>query len=122
MVANTHTTPDINRMAHLAIDAASEKQATNVVLIDVRGVSMFTDYMVVLTAGSTRQLRALADDMAEAVETAGLKLHHREGTAESGWVLLDFGDIVAHVFSEEKRDFYRMEQVWRAGKELVRIQ
>ena len=60
--------------------------------------------------------------MAEAVETAGLKLHHREGTPESGWVLLDFGDIVAHVFSEEKRDFYRLEQVWRAGKELVRIQ
>ncbi len=85
-------------------------------------MSGFTDYMVVLSVGSERQLRAITDDLAEAVEEAGLRLHHREGTAESGWVLLDFGDAVVHVFSEEQRDFYRLEQVWRAGKELVRIQ
>ena len=108
--------------ARHAIDVASDKQASNIVLLDVRGVSGFTDYMVVLSVGSERQLRAMADDLSEAVEKAGLRLHHREGTAESGWVLLDFGDAVVHVFSEEQRDFYRLEQVWRAGKELVRIQ
>ena len=67
-------------------------------------------------------MNALAEDLIESVEKAGPPLHHREGSAESGWVLLDFGDVVVHVFSEEQRDFYRLEQVWRAGRELVRIQ
>ena len=118
----TTTGRDAAAAARRAIDTASDKQASDAVLIDVRGVSGFTDYLVVLSANSERHLRSLADDLAEAVERAGLPLHHREGTAESGWVLLDFGDVVAHVFSEEQRAYYRLEQVWRAGKELVRIQ
>ncbi len=113
---------DAGSAARRAVDVASDKQASNIVLLDVRGVSGFTDYMVVLSAGSERQLRAVADDLTDAVEKAGLGLHHREGTSESGWALLDFGDLVVHVFSEEQRDFYRLEQVWRAGKELVRVQ
>lgn len=113
---------DAGAAARRAVDAASDKQASAVALLDVRGVSAFTDYMVVLTAGSVRQLNALADDLTETVESAGLRANHREGTAESGWVLLDFGDVVIHLFSEEQRAFYRLEQVWREGKELVRIQ
>lgn len=122
MANRSTTTADAGAAARRAIDAASDKQASDVVLLDVRGVCGFTDYMVVLTAGSVRQLRILAEDLALAVEQAGLAPHHREGTAESGWVLLDFGDLVVHVFSEEQRAFYRIEQVWRAGKELVRLQ
>ena len=113
--------PDAGAAARKAVDAASDKQGSNIVLIDVRGVSAFADYMVILTAGSVRQLEALAGDLVETVEKAGLPLHHREGAAESGWVLLDFGDVVLHVFSEEQRAFYRLEQVWRAGREMVRI-
>ena len=108
--------------AHHAVEIASDKQGTDIVLLDVRGVSGFSDYMVIMNAGSTRQLNALADDMTEAVEQAGLKLHHREGTPDSGWVLLDFADVLVHVFSEEQRRFYRLEQVWRSGKQLVRVQ
>lgn len=113
---------DAGAAARKAVDAASDKQASAVALLNVRGVSAFTDYMVVLTAGSVRQLNALANDLTETVESAGLRVNHREGTAESGWVLLDFGDVVIHLFSEEQRAFYRLEQVWREGKELVRIQ
>ncbi len=113
---------DAGAAAREAVDAASDKQASAVALLDVRGVSAFTDYMVVLTAGSVRQLNALAGDLTQTVEAAGLRVNHREGTAESGWVLLDFGDVVIHLFSEEQRAFYRLEQVWREGKELVRIQ
>ncbi len=113
---------DAGAAARKAIDAASDKQASAVVLLDVRGVSAFTDYMVVLTAGSVRQLNALADDLTETVAAAGLRVNHREGAPESGWVLLDFGAVVIHLFSEEQRAFYRLEQVWREGKELVRIQ
>ena len=122
MATQQSTSADAGAAARRAVDAASDKQGANIVLLDVRGVSAFADYMVVLTAGSVRQLNALADDLIEAVEKARLRLHHREGSAESGWVLLDFGDVVVHVFSEEQRDFYRLEQVWRAGRELVRIQ
>ncbi len=122
MASHQGTPAEAGTAARRAVDAASDKQGSNIVLLDVRGVSAFADYMVVLTAGSVRQLNALADDLVEAVEKAGLRLHHREGSAESGWVLLDFGDVVVHVFSEEQRDFYRLEQVWRAGRELVRIQ
>lgn len=113
---------DAGAAARKAVDAASDKQASAVALLDVRGVSAFTDYMIVLTAGSVRQLNALAGDLTQTVEAAGLRVNHREGTAESGWVLLDFGDVVIHLFSEEQRAFYRLEQVWREGKELVRIQ
>ncbi len=122
MATQQSTPPDAGAAARTAVDAASDKQGSNIVLLDVRGVSAFADYMVVLTAGSVRQLNALSEDLIEAVEKAGPALHHREGSAESGWVLLDFGDVVVHVFSEEQRDFYRLEQVWRAGRELVRIQ
>ena len=122
MATQQSTPADAGAAARRAVDAASDKQGADIVLLDVRGVSGFADYMVVLTAGSVRQLNALAEDLVEAVEQAGPSLHHREGSAESGWVLLDFGDVVVHVFSEEQRDFYRLEQVWRAGRELVRIQ
>ncbi len=122
MATQQSTPPDAGAAARTAVDAASDKQGSNIVLLDVRGVSAFADYMVVLTAGSVRQLNALSEDLIETVEKAGPSLHHREGSAESGWVLLDFGDVVVHVFSEEQRDFYRLEQVWRAGRELVRIQ
>ena len=122
MATQQSTSADAGAAARRAVDAASDKQGANIVLLDVRGVSAFADYMVVLTAGSVRQLNALAEDLIEAVEKARFRLHHREGSAESGWVLLDFGDVVVHVFSEEQRDFYRLEQVWRAGRELVRIQ
>ena len=116
------TPADAGAAARRAIDVASDKQAADVVLLDVRGVCGFTDYMVVLTAGSVRQLRTLAEDLAHAIKGTGLAPHHQEGTAESGWVLLDFGDLIVHLFSEAQRDFYRIEQVWRAGRELVRLQ
>jgi ribosome-associated protein len=108
--------------AHHAVEVASDKQGTDIVLLDVREVSGFADYMVIMSTASARQLNALADDMTDAVKEAGLKLHHREGTPHSGWVLLDFADVLVHLFSEEQRGFYRLEQVWKSGKQLVRIQ
>ncbi|MDA1035829.1 MAG: ribosome silencing factor, partial [Chloroflexi bacterium] len=92
------------------------------VLLDVHEISGFTDFMVVMSVGSARQLSAVASELEDAIVKAGLRMHHREGTGESGWVLLDFGDMVLHVFSEEQREFYKLEQVWAAAKQVVRIQ
>jgi ribosome-associated protein len=108
--------------ARAAVEAASDRQATDVVLLDVRGAVSFADYVVVMSAGSARQSGALADAVEEAVERTGLKRLRREGTNESGWVLLDFVDVVVHILSEEQRAHYRLEQVWKQAKPLLRIQ
>lgn len=107
--------------ARRAVDVAANRQAADVVLLDVRGVSAFNDYMVIMSADNRRQLTALVAELERVVHAAGLRLHHLEGTAESGWVLLDFSDVIVHVFSEEQRAYYRLEQVWREAKTLVTI-
>ena len=108
--------------ARLAVDVASDRQATDILLLDVREVTVFADFMIIMTGGSVRQLNALASELDERLSKVGLKLHHREGTAESGWVLLDFADIVIHIFSVEQRDYYKLDQVWKAARQVVRIQ
>jgi ribosome-associated protein len=115
-------TIDANKAAHLAVEVASDRQATDIVLLDVHAISGFTDYMVIMSVGSVRQLDAVADAVIEEIEGAGLRMHHREGKPDSGWVLVDFGDLVLHVFSEEQREHYRLEQVWAPAKQVVRIQ
>ncbi|MBM3939588.1 MAG: ribosome silencing factor [SAR202 cluster bacterium] len=109
-------------LARAAVDTASDKQATDIVLLDVQPATSFTDYLVIMSAGSQRQLVAVADDVEYALKQKGVTPHHREGSADSGWVLLDYVDVVIHVFSEEQRDFYRLEQIWKQAKPLVRIQ
>lgn len=113
---------DIGAAAREAVGVASDKQAVDIVLLDVRDVSAFADYMVILSATNVRQVNALAKDLAEAVEDRGLPLHHREGSGDSGWVLLDFADVVVHIFSEAQRSFYRLEEVWSKGKTVLHIQ
>ncbi len=116
------TALDIASIARNAIELASDKQAQNIVLLDVKDISSFTDYMIMLSGSSTRQVQSLGNDIAEKIKKDGLRLHHQEGSSNSGWVLLDFGDIVVNVFSEEQRNFYKLEEVWRTGRELIRIQ
>jgi len=111
-----------NKAAHLAVDVASDRQATDIVLLDVHAISGFTDFMVIMSVNSVRQLDAVADTLIEEIEKAGLTIHHREGKPDSGWVLVDFGDLVLHVFSEEQREHYRLEQVWALAKQVVRVQ
>lgn len=113
---------DTLEAARAAIDVASDRQASNIVLLDVAEVSGFADYLVIMSADNARQIDALAEEMDYALERQDHALHHREGGTDSGWVLLDFGNLVVHIFSEEQRDFYRLDQLWSSGKQLVRIQ
>jgi ribosome-associated protein len=75
-----------------------------------------------MTAGSQRQMEALSEDVVGILKRTGVSLYHREGNTSSGWLLLDFGDLVIHVFAPEQRAFYRLEELWSTGKELIRIQ
>lgn len=95
------------------INYLDEKQAEDVLGLDVQGINSETDYILICTGRNKRHLQALAKDLEEIVEKLGLALRAREGRAESGWVLLDFNDLIIHLFDEERRQFYSLERLWK---------
>lgn len=101
------------------VDELADRQAEGIVLLDIGGVAGFTDYFVIASATSSRQFEALG----EAVERgAGNRTHRREGSAEAGWQLFDFGDVVVHLFGREERAYYNLEGLWSAGRQLLRVE
>jgi ribosome-associated protein len=96
--------------ARRAAAAADAKRAEDIVILDLRGQTLVTDYFVICTGTSRVQLRAIVDAIVEALDAPGPPL--REGDEESQWVLLDYGDVVVHVFGPETRAFYRLERLW----------
>ena len=110
-------------LAHRVVDIASDLQAEDIVLLDIRGQAIFADYFVIMTAGTDRQARALREDMVRRLKLSGVNLNNREGgRGDSGWVLLDFGDVIVHIFGQEQRDYYRLEGLWSKAPQVVRIQ
>ena len=95
-----------------AIRWALEKQALDPVLMDVRGLCSYTDYLLVLGGRSSRQVRAVAEAILRGMRKDGYKPYGQEGLDEARWVLLDFGDVVIHTFHEDLRDFYDLEGLW----------
>ena len=118
----TKSIPRSADTARHAVDVASDKLASDIVMLDLRGVADFTDFFVVLTVESSRQMDSVAQDIESAVEDLGARLHHREGTPHSGWVLLDFSDVIVHLFRPDSREFYDIEDAWSEATEIVRIQ
>ena len=108
--------------AHKAVEVASDKQATDILMLDIRNVTGFADFFVIMTAESRRQMEALSEDVQGVLKGSGASLHHREGNVVSGWLLLDFGDLIVHMFGPEEREFYQLEELWATGQEMVRIQ
>jgi ribosome-associated protein len=93
------------------------------VLLDLRKLSPYVDYFIVCTGTSERQLRAIADGIEEhLLGTGSAKPRRREGTAESGWILLDFVDAIVHIFSSSQRKYYQLEQLWKEAPIVVKIQ
>jgi ribosome-associated protein len=109
-------------VARRVVEAASEKLASDVVLLDVREVCGFASYFVVCSGESERQIRAIYDEIEKALKKEGLLPHHREGEIDSGWLLLDFGEVIVHIFAPEERDFYRLEELWSQATPVVHIQ
>jgi ribosome-associated protein len=102
----------------VAIAAAQEKQAADVILLDLEGLGAFTDYFVVCTGFSARQVEAIGDEIEQQLERNGSRLLHREGKGGSDWMLLDFGGLIVHVFTERARHFYDLERLWRAARRI----
>ena len=97
---------------------ADEKQATDVVLLDMRGLVGYTDYLVLATARNERLAKAIADDARLQLKAEGLLPARAEGEREARWILLDYLDAVLHVFVPETRDLYRLEQLWGEAPKL----
>ncbi len=110
-------------LAHHVVDVLADRQAADVVLLDLTALSAFTDYFVVATIDNARQMRAVLDALdRELVDVLPKSQAREEGSIESGWVLLDIGDIVVHLFSLERRAYYNLEGLWSSAQEVVRIQ
>lgn len=103
------------------MDVLTEHLALDLALIDVSKASSFTDYFVIATVQSPLQFRALTDYLDKALTPEGHELRRHEGTPESGWVLLDFADLIVHLFTPEKRQFYRLEELWGKQGQVVRF-
>lgn len=104
--------PVAERTVRRAAQAALEKKASDLVVLDVHAISSVTDYFLVCSGRSATHVRTIADGIREALKAEGVRPLHAEGTPESGWVLLDYGDVLAHVFLEETRDYYALERLW----------
>ena len=108
-------------VARLAVDVAADKLASDIVMLDLRELTAFADYFVVMTADSARQIEALEEDLSAAMKESSVARHHREGTPASGWVLLDFAGVVIHIFGPEERRFFGLERLWSRAPQVVRI-
>ena len=91
-------------------------------MLDIRELADFAEYFVICSGTSDRMLNALSDDVIEEVRKQYQLKGKIEGRAEEGWILIDYGDIVVHLFSPDRRDYYRLEELWSRGKVLLRLQ
>ena len=112
---------DSTEVTRLVVDVATEKLAEDIVMLDLREIAPFADYFVIMSAGSPRQIEALEEDISGALKEQGVTRFHREGTPASGWVLLDFSDVIVHIFGPEEREFYGIERLWARAPQVVRV-
>jgi len=109
-------------VARRVVEAASDKQAADIVLLDARGVCSFADYFVMCSGDSDRQIKAIYDEVGHTLKREGILPHHHEGTVDSGWLLLDYGDVIVHIFAPFEREYYQLDELWSQAIPVVRIQ
>lgn len=108
-------------MAQKIVDELSERQAQDITMVDISKVAGFADRFVIATTPSVRQMNAVIDALDETLGKAGVHIRRREGSPDSGWVLLDFSDVVVHLFGPEERAFYNLEELWGKSAPVVRF-
>lgn len=109
---------DSREMAKLACKALDDKKALDIKVIDIHEVSVMADYFIIASGSNQNQVQAMMDNVDEMLGRAGYEMKHSEGSRNSSWILLDYGDVIIHLFDEENRLFYDLERIWRDGKEI----
>ncbi|MFA4884413.1 MAG: ribosome silencing factor [Desulfotomaculaceae bacterium] len=99
-------------ITNIAVQAAKDKKASNITVLDIREVTVIADYFIICSGFSSTQVRAIAENVQDELEEAGMLALRREGFREANWVLLDYGDVIVHVFQDAERQFYNLERLW----------
>jgi len=92
------------------------------VLLDTQGVCSFADYFVICSGDTARQIEAIRDEIGQVLKREGILPHHYEGAVDSGWLLLDYGDVIVHIFAPTERGYYQLDNLWSQASTLVKIQ
>lgn len=109
--------------ARIIVDIISDMKGEDIVLLDLRDVTLIADFFVICTADNERQLKAMGDKIAETLKQAhGIPVWRVEGRESRGWILIDYADVVVHIFSAPQREYYNLEELWQDGKVLLRVQ
>ena len=122
MSDNANTKERSGELARIAIAALEEKKAEDIRVIDISEVSVLADYFIIANGSNGPQIQALSDEVSEKMEKAGAVLKQIEGYDNASWVLLDFGDVIIHIFNQEYRLLYDLERIWRDGKQVDKDQ
>lgn len=107
---------DSKKTAKRAYEFLDEKKAIDIKIIDISNISVIADYFIIAGANNERQVKALADNVEEMLGKEGIEPKHIEGYQSANWVLMDYGDIIIHIFNQEQRLFYDLERIWTDGK------
>lgn len=103
-------------MARLACKALDDKKGLDIKVIDIHEVSVIAEYFIIASGTNVNQVQAMVDNVADTLGRAGFEAKQVEGNKSSSWILMDYGDLIVHVFDEENRLFYDLERIWRDGK------
>jgi ribosome-associated protein len=109
---------DLDGRVGMALHAAAEKKALDPTVLDLRGISSFTDFFLIFTGANRRQVQAISDEIVEQLKRNGTPAARVEGYQNAEWILIDYGDFVVHVFEEKARRFYDLERLWREASRL----
>jgi ribosome-associated protein len=112
---------DASELSRLIVQAIADKQGEDILVLDLRPVSLLSDYFVICSAGSQRQMRAISDEIRTQCDSVEKRPLHVDGKTDSGWMLMDYGSIIVHLFTPEVRAFYDLEQLWNQAPVVVRM-
>ena len=110
---------DIMTAVKVAYNAVSDKMGDDIVVLDIREVSIISEYFIIASANNSNQLKAMADHIQEKLHELGVRVRHVEGVQSARWILLDFGHIIAHLFCKEEREYYRLEKLWGDARPIL---
>ncbi len=114
-------TDSIRELVKLSYKALSEKKASDISVIDISGLSVVADYFIIASAENVRQTEALCDNVEEVLGRAGYECRQIEGRGSGNWILMDYNDVIIHIFDKENRLFYDIERIWKDGRRVVDI-
>ena len=109
-------------MARNIVNALEDKKGEDILLLDLKGIASFTDYFIICSGTTDRMLNALANTLLKDMRKSFKKKGRKEGEARDGWLIVDYGDVIVHLFSPDQREYYRLEELWNEGKVLLRLQ